>query len=193
MRIIVAVSSAILGVSLLSFPVVAQQKTVKACQEEWRANKDANQAKGITQKAYVTQCRAGGSAHDRRPRPREATGKAEKKASQKKTAAPAAPAAASRKQLRRAGTNGEPTRLTIRRRELPRRLTYAVPCGWNGRGACARSGTCASTGSRADANDDGSCAGSSPRHRRLRHPGPPRRRRPVRTSTQRKGRPGCDV
>jgi len=62
MRIIVAVSSAILGVSLLSFPAVAQQKTVKACQAEWRANKDANQAKGVTEKAYVTQCRAGGTA-----------------------------------------------------------------------------------------------------------------------------------
>ena len=62
MRTIVVIGSAIVGVSLLSFPAVAQQKTVKACQEEWRANKDANQAKGITEKAYVTQCRAGGSA-----------------------------------------------------------------------------------------------------------------------------------
>jgi hypothetical protein len=43
-------------------PAATQQKTVKACQEEWRANKDANQAKGVTQKAYVTQCRAGGTA-----------------------------------------------------------------------------------------------------------------------------------
>ena len=58
MRTIIAISCAIIGASLLSFPAVAQQKTVKACQEEWRANKDANQAKGITEKAYVTQCRA---------------------------------------------------------------------------------------------------------------------------------------
>jgi hypothetical protein len=62
MRTIVAISCAIFGVSILSFPALAQQKTVKACQEEWRANKDANQAKGITEKAYVTQCRAGGVA-----------------------------------------------------------------------------------------------------------------------------------
>src|SRR4029078_2609967 len=27
----------------------------------WRANKDANQAKGITEKAYVTQCRSSGT------------------------------------------------------------------------------------------------------------------------------------
>ena len=62
MRTITAISCAIIGVSVLSFPAFAQQKTVKACQEEWRANKDANQAKGITEKAYVTQCRAGGVA-----------------------------------------------------------------------------------------------------------------------------------
>jgi hypothetical protein len=36
----------------------AQQKTVKACEEEWRANKAANQAKKVTEKAYVEKCRA---------------------------------------------------------------------------------------------------------------------------------------
>src|SRR5262245_51317378 len=62
MRTIIAISCAVIGASILSLPAFAQQKTVKACQEEWRANKDANQAKGITEKAYVTQCRAGGTA-----------------------------------------------------------------------------------------------------------------------------------
>ena len=62
MRTIIAISCAIIGASALSFPALAQQKTVKACQEEWRANKDANQAKGITEKSYVTQCRSGGVA-----------------------------------------------------------------------------------------------------------------------------------
>lgn len=38
---------------------VGQQKTAKACIEEWRADKANFQAKGITQKAYVEQCRAG--------------------------------------------------------------------------------------------------------------------------------------
>ena len=37
-------------------------KTVKECRAEWRANKAANQAKGITEKAYVDECRAAGSA-----------------------------------------------------------------------------------------------------------------------------------
>jgi hypothetical protein len=40
----------------------AQQKTAKQCTDEWRANKADNQAKGITEKAYVAQCRAGGTA-----------------------------------------------------------------------------------------------------------------------------------
>ena len=62
MRTFAVVCSIILGASYLSFPAMGQQKTVKACQEEWRANKAANQAKGITEKAYVTQCRAGTTA-----------------------------------------------------------------------------------------------------------------------------------
>jgi hypothetical protein len=56
------IGTALLGLSVLPAPVVAQQKTVRACQEGWRANKAENQAKGITEKAYVAQCRAGGSA-----------------------------------------------------------------------------------------------------------------------------------
>jgi len=35
----------------------AQQKTEKACKEEWRANKAENQAAKITEKAYVEKCR----------------------------------------------------------------------------------------------------------------------------------------
>jgi hypothetical protein len=51
------VCSATIGTLALSAPVIAQQKTEKACQEEWRANKAANQAKAITEKAYVEKCR----------------------------------------------------------------------------------------------------------------------------------------
>jgi hypothetical protein len=40
-----------------SSPVLAQQKTVKACQNEWRADKTDYRAKGITQRAYAAQCR----------------------------------------------------------------------------------------------------------------------------------------
>lgn len=51
-----------MGLVALSAPALAQQKTVKACQDEWRASKDANQAAGVTEKAYVEKCRAGGAA-----------------------------------------------------------------------------------------------------------------------------------
>jgi hypothetical protein len=40
----------------------AQQKTAKACVEEWRADKANMQAKGITEKAYVANCRSGAVA-----------------------------------------------------------------------------------------------------------------------------------
>jgi hypothetical protein len=56
----------------------AQQKTEKACIAEWRANKAANQAAKITEKAYVEKCR--GTA-------------AKPEAAKTPTAAPAKPAA----------------------------------------------------------------------------------------------------
>jgi hypothetical protein len=55
----------------LSAPAWAQQKTLKACQEEWRADKPVNQAKGITEKAYVAECRASGAT----PQPAAPLGK----------------------------------------------------------------------------------------------------------------------
>jgi hypothetical protein len=88
MRRIAVVCSAIIGVSILVSPAFAQEKTVKACQAEWRANKADNQAKGITEKAYVAKCRGGDSAA--KPAPAPAASTAEKK----KTTAAAAPAAA---------------------------------------------------------------------------------------------------
>jgi hypothetical protein len=60
-RIAAALYLALSGLTVLS-PVVAQQRTAKACLEEWRANKAANEATGITRKAYVAQCRAGGAS-----------------------------------------------------------------------------------------------------------------------------------
>ena len=56
-------------IALASTAAFAQQKTVKQCTEEWRANKADNQAKGITEKAYVAQCRAGGAAAQPTPAP----------------------------------------------------------------------------------------------------------------------------
>ncbi len=42
----------------IAFAPPAAAKTVKECRAEWTANKAANQAKGVTEKAYVEQCRA---------------------------------------------------------------------------------------------------------------------------------------
>jgi hypothetical protein len=58
----VAISAALFGLALLPAASLAQQKTAKACQQEWRASKAEFQAKGISEKAYVAQCRAGSSA-----------------------------------------------------------------------------------------------------------------------------------
>ena len=51
--------AAVLGLMTVSSHAIAQQKTAKECREEWRANKAANQANGVTEKAYVAQCRGG--------------------------------------------------------------------------------------------------------------------------------------
>ena len=60
-QIPIAMCAVVLAVMTLSSHAVAQQKTAAACREEWRANKAANQARGITEKAYVAQCRGGAS------------------------------------------------------------------------------------------------------------------------------------
>jgi hypothetical protein len=54
--------AALFGFDAAVSDALAQQKTVKACTEEWRANKADNQAKGVTEKAYVEECRAGRAA-----------------------------------------------------------------------------------------------------------------------------------
>jgi hypothetical protein len=81
---IIVMCSALVGALTLSFPVAAQEKTVKACQEEWRANRAANQAAGITQKAYVENCRAGTTTA--RPAPAPATAPAPERPAARTTA-----------------------------------------------------------------------------------------------------------
>ena len=56
---VAAMCSALIAFGMAPSPALSQVKTVKACQDEWRADKAGNQAKGITEKAYVEQCRAG--------------------------------------------------------------------------------------------------------------------------------------
>ena len=45
--------------TVLSSAAMAQQKTAKQCRDEWRADEAANKAKGVTESAYVKDCRAG--------------------------------------------------------------------------------------------------------------------------------------
>src|SRR5262245_42483917 len=79
-------SAAILSlIALSAAPALAQKKTVKMCQEEWQANKAANQANKITEKAYVAKCRAEGAAAQPTPAPAAAPA-----ASMAATAKPAA-------------------------------------------------------------------------------------------------------
>ena len=59
-----AMCAALVAFAAMPSPAAAQTpqtKTAKECRAEWQANKADNQAKGITEKAYVAQCRAGGS------------------------------------------------------------------------------------------------------------------------------------
>jgi hypothetical protein len=58
-KVAVVLSSVIMTLLAMTPLAVAQQKTVAACRAEWRANKAANQAAGITERAYVAQCRGG--------------------------------------------------------------------------------------------------------------------------------------
>ena len=57
-----AASAAVAVFVSISSPSIAQEKTVKQCQDEWRANKADNQAKGIKEKDYVAQCRGTAAA-----------------------------------------------------------------------------------------------------------------------------------
>jgi len=61
-RIAIVLCAAVMGLITWSSHAIAQQKTVKACQDEWKANKAANKANGITEKAYVAECRGGAVA-----------------------------------------------------------------------------------------------------------------------------------
>ena len=57
--VLISTGAVIAGFFAWSLPALAQEKTAKACTEEWRADEANFQAKGVTEKAYVAQCRAG--------------------------------------------------------------------------------------------------------------------------------------
>jgi hypothetical protein len=89
---VATICAALAGSLLLCAPALAQQKTVKACQDEWRANKDANQAAGVTEKDYLAKCRAGTTAAQA-PAPAKPPTPAAAAPAPKAAAAPKTPAA----------------------------------------------------------------------------------------------------
>jgi hypothetical protein len=88
----VLLSAALVGLLAFSQSAVAQQKTVKQCNEEWTAGKAAIQASGKTKKDFVAECRGGTAAAAPAPAP----------ANPPAAAAPAAPPAAAAPAKRRA-------------------------------------------------------------------------------------------
>ncbi|HEY1474503.1 MAG TPA: hypothetical protein VGF53_10505 [Pseudolabrys sp.] len=91
----------IIGVITLASPAAA--KTAKECRAEWTADKAANQAKGITEKAYIDKCKAEASAEKPKAAPAAASA-ADEKASKAKTSKTAAPAAGDKKTVKECET-----------------------------------------------------------------------------------------
>jgi hypothetical protein len=92
MGFVAVVCPTVAGFWIATSLALAQQKTVKECQAEWRANNAVFQPKGITEEEYVDECRAFTAA----------------------PAAPAAPKSAPRQATRAAAPApaGKPTRTT---------------------------------------------------------------------------------
>src|SRR5882672_9773212 len=88
--------AAIAGTLALSFPAVAQAKTAKECQAEWRADKAANEAKKITEKAYVDKCKSEAGTEPM-AKPAAATAPKDKPAKEDKTTKTSAPAGDTKK------------------------------------------------------------------------------------------------
>src|SRR5438128_191301 len=72
----------------------AYPKTAKECIAEWRADKAGMQARGVTEKAYVEQCKAGGASPTvTAPESKPAAPASEPASKQAAPAAPPPPAA----------------------------------------------------------------------------------------------------
>jgi hypothetical protein len=93
-KMFAATFCAVVAVVAVSSQSFAQAKTVKACTDEWRANKDANQANGVLLKDYVAQCRAGGAPAPTVTTPPQAPAPAPTATAPRQAPAPAPTAAA---------------------------------------------------------------------------------------------------
>ena len=62
MKFTAVVGTAMIALLAVSSKGMAQHKTTSDCQKEWQASRAANLVRGMTERAYVDQCRAGGSS-----------------------------------------------------------------------------------------------------------------------------------
>jgi hypothetical protein len=103
------------SMTVLPVCAYAQQKTAKACDAEWRANKASIQGSGRTKKAFMVECRSG-------------TGRAA--AAQPANPAPAAPPSATAQTDNGAGQAPAPrTRTALRERENRPRPGTSISTG----------------------------------------------------------------
>ncbi len=58
-RLLVRFIAAVASIAILSTASQAEQKTAKASEAEWRANKASIQGSGKTKKAFIVECRSG--------------------------------------------------------------------------------------------------------------------------------------
>jgi hypothetical protein len=92
------------------------QKTAKECIAEWRADKAGMQARGVTQKAYVEQCKVGGLAPTATAPENKPTAPAPKQASP----ATPPPSAQTTQQAPAATTNATPARAPAQQPPAPK-------------------------------------------------------------------------
>jgi hypothetical protein len=71
-RIVLICCAAMLGLAVTINPSMAQ-KTAKACEEEWKANKADIQAKGTKKEDFISECRGQGSSAATSPKSAPAT------------------------------------------------------------------------------------------------------------------------
>ncbi|MGO8778325.1 MAG: hypothetical protein ACLQKK_05340 [Rhodomicrobium sp.] len=98
-RFLVRLIAATASIAILSAASHAEQKTAKACETEWKANKAAIQGSGKTKKAFMVECRSG---TEQRNASRTAPTTAP--AQPQENTAPAAPAPRTAKRSQRATT-----------------------------------------------------------------------------------------
>jgi hypothetical protein len=65
--LLVLCATVLASIAILAAPAQAQQKSAKACETEWTANKASIQGSGKTKKAYMIECRSGSGAEAKAP------------------------------------------------------------------------------------------------------------------------------